>query len=436
MKFSTTAIVSLMAVMVTAAPLANANANAVALPEAVAQPDAAALLKKREDLLSTLIGDVESILTENGTEITSDLDTLISNLVKNLLTVVTDVTVKLVRDTRMDFNLKIIADLDTVHDYLKGILWTIFFTRLFGSIKPDDNNSFLDIPYPTTPFPELESLIESKIVSILDGLTSSTYSQSNYNVHRTSGSDIQNYQDTTDNDNSSDELFYRCVMVIKFYERSIIISNPDLQSSTKLWGNSNNNEPRQVSRLDSDSSLTSLTQRTPNHIRKYINCWEKWILSINIINNRNQKMMQLSNTDKLDLYKDDFENNLFNVIDFVDANKDHIPPIQSIDKSPFPYKIVFALNTHDSNSLNQVFTKFEIPNGKINDSMNNMNNEERYSDDQQDSMEYITTTEAGDVIMSTSSNANNYNNDQNHRSLNSGEEMLRNGYKFIKKLLE
>lgn len=182
-------------------------------------------------------------------------------------------------------------DLDTIHDYLKGILWSIFFNRIFGFVIPEDSKSFLNVPYPTVNFPELDNLIEYKIESILNGLKK----------------DISNIEE-------SNEMFYKCIMIIKFYETTI----NKLSDSKSISSNSNKN--KQISSHASSSTNSQLQQST----EKYVNCWEKWTLMINIINNNssNYNNTHMSSLDKLDSYKNDFEKNIFRIIKYVDKNKD------------------------------------------------------------------------------------------------------------------
>jgi autophagy-related protein 101 len=60
--------------------------------------------------------------------------------------------------------------------------------------------------------------------------------------------------------------------------------------------------------------------------------WESWIIVVTCL------PVQES-PDNHDLSVQSFENNLHTIVDIVDTHKDHIPPITSLESSPFPYSI-------------------------------------------------------------------------------------------------
>lgn len=60
--------------------------------------------------------------------------------------------------------------------------------------------------------------------------------------------------------------------------------------------------------------------------------WESWIIVVTCL------PVQES-SDNQDLSVQSFENNLHTIVDIVDTHKDHIPPITSLESSPFPYSI-------------------------------------------------------------------------------------------------
>ncbi|CDK25906.1 unnamed protein product [Kuraishia capsulata CBS 1993] len=218
----------------------------------------------------------------------------------------------------MEFSLTIVSDLDTVLDNTRGILWTIFFNRLFGPITPK-NDYFLGVPYPkVVGATALEDLINSEATSMVKSLTDSPLSQ--------------------------DAAVFKSSIAIKFYERD-----------------------------------------------RHAVCWETWTLRVNVINNRRYPAAPGERHD-LDAYREVFENNLMEICDVVDAHKSHIPAITSMETSPFPYRILRQDSSGNSGTA---------------------------------SVEYVATTDAGDVIVqSAAANTGVY-----------GEEILRNGYNFIKKML-
>lgn len=295
----------------------------------------------------------------------------------------------------MDLDLKLVTDLSTVQDYLKGILWTIFFHRLFGQLTPDDGKNYLGVPYPVFSCPDLASLIDSKASTIWEELSSQS--------DRISGHDAD-----------GDDLLFKCVIVIKFYKDSVSVDNSiQKQAQDYLPSLSSRSNSR------SESSSSVLPQRT----RKYENCWERCILKVTILNNKHHKVSKPDYNTQLDFYKENFLKNMFKIVEYVDKSKDHIPPIPSMDLSPFPYKVLFALNTHDPGSLSTAFASFESLPGKGSISGN---------------VEFVTTPESGDIIVGGTSMAGSDSGTRDGTRINipSGEELLRNGYNFLRKFLE
>ncbi|GME72367.1 unnamed protein product [Ambrosiozyma monospora] len=504
-------------------------------------------------------------------------------------------------NTSKVFDLKITSSIDLFHDYIKGILWSIFFTRLFGTVEPQDNHHFLDIPYPTVNYPELDDLIESKIKLIMAELESSQLDQQKQRqqLSNTAKSTPQNLTKTSadegpgasteknvkdDKTQDEEQLQFKCILVLKFYQQSIPTEDLSTQLASLQLSQEYQHQKEQQVGLDSESSSTSnlnnlnqsVTSSTAssfsnikktrsgkkqkNHHNKqqrrklnhsqtqpnlrskyrYFNPWETWHLKITINGSssgasatgsgtcdasdspmtvdsctnddtkdgkehqqkqpqsQKQKHPQKQKQKKKvssDRVEQDFENNMFQIINYVDFNKNPIPPVKTMDLAPFPYLLLFGLNTLDPEILNDSFSNLEISlkeyeedyKGGVNDNEYNGNDddeedyeeddedydyEEDYDDDDeesgfrdqeiegesQESLEYITTTENGDVIMSSSS-SHNHNHRyqrggtdgqqlssahqqrqyQQHRrargSVGSGEELIRNGYKFFKKFL-
>lgn len=73
--------------------------------------------------------------------------------------------------------------------------------------------------------------------------------------------------------------------------------------------------------------------------------WESWFINVNCLPlssanavsgddnlNKAERLLQLSIAS--------FEENLLEIMTLVDKSKDHIPPIMTLDVSPFPYEIV------------------------------------------------------------------------------------------------
>lgn len=66
-----------------------------------------------------------------------------------------------------------------------------------------------------------------------------------------------------------------------------------------------------------------------------------------LVKNRNQ-----NHSDPIELSTDSFQDNLMKIVDIVDGHKEHIPPITSLESSPFPYKISVSSDTSYSFTSN------------------------------------------------------------------------------------
>lgn len=84
---------------------------------------------------------------------------------------------------------------------------------------------------------------------------------------------------------------------------------------------------------ESRSSPSSLSSSTNGHILSSHSAESKTkSVRTSATHNSNEK----TNTD---ISIESFESNLLKIIDIVDTHKDHIPPITSLESSPFPYTI-------------------------------------------------------------------------------------------------
>lgn len=92
--------------------------------------------------------------------------------------------------------------------------------------------------------------------------------------------------------------------------------------------------------------------------------WESWIINVKCLpiikesvgeNRVSEKTSASSKGTDQEIYEQNvavsinsFENNMRKIIDIADSQKDHIPPITSLDSSPFPYSIDVELKTPES----------------------------------------------------------------------------------------
>lgn len=170
-----------------------------------------------------------------------------------------------------------------------GIVWTIFFNRLFGPVTPT-TNEFMDIAYPMAAnLADLDSHIDSKI----DELIKKDFGSSSNAAQPRVGQLVTRFLDT----------------------------NATKAKKKSGW-------------------FGHVTEDKPGSL-----VWETWIVNVNCLPmgsadqtvpgdqtvNPAERMLQLSLLS--------FENALAEVMDLVDQHKAHIPPIMTLDVLPFPYEI-------------------------------------------------------------------------------------------------
>lgn len=196
----------------------------------------------------------------------------------------------------MEFTLSITAERSVVRESLKGmyatpafellltagLLWTIFFHRLFGPVTPT-TNEFIDIPYPmAVGLPDLDSLIDQKIDQLIKKDFGPPHAAAAPSVGQ---------------------------LVVAFLDKN------KLKKKSGWFGHSK----------DDAKDLVR---------------WELWIINVNCFPvalakpdkaNTSERLLQLSLAS--------FEDNLLEIMTHVDKNKAHIPPILTLDVSPFPYEI-------------------------------------------------------------------------------------------------
>ncbi|GMM31938.1 hypothetical protein DAMA08_046830 [Martiniozyma asiatica (nom. inval.)] len=382
-------------------------------------------------------------------------------------------------------NLYAITDPVHLTDTIHALITSILFTRAFGTIKCT-SNSFLGISYAGFDYPELEEIITGKVQQI----------------------QIQ-VEDEISLINKTDSVWVNVIIMIKFYE-TVLTQSGSIEALDLIAGVGGSQRQRRgyvgsweqwIINVDvfigEYLGAENVSPLTEGHAVGYT------------INDRVQlgskfKSMKLS--DRLGIYAKQFETNLFSIVAFNENNKDHIPSITSKEILPFPIRLeYFCSGDSDSQELDSAmykldtsFQKGEIDlgsllsadnswdirnsnhgddssknNNKNTDSNNNNNNNnnnniinkngtgtESSSDSpinnsgfSQESLEYIATTDAGDVIMGSfsgkakrakfkfASNPEHTSSKeeeslQTHDNPKIGDELWKNGYKFFKKMLE
>ncbi|KAI9040247.1 autophagy-related protein 101 [Aspergillus affinis] len=190
------------------------------------------------------------------------------------------------RRTPPEYFLEIFADTTTVRDVLKGVLNLIFFHRYFPSIRPTTFD-VLDFTLPAINDVDLETLIDSRISSLVRQHSSST----------------------TSSHDGGGNGGVRGRIAVEFYEKK--------RRRSGIW-------------------FSGLAGKGEEEV-----CWEVWNLDVTIATPRTE-------SERAKVRKA-MENMLqkaaLKILTVVNRDKDHIPPITTSDANPFPYRIVLNPRT-------------------------------------------------------------------------------------------
>ncbi|ODV80208.1 uncharacterized protein CANTADRAFT_89783 [Suhomyces tanzawaensis NRRL Y-17324] len=187
----------------------------------------------------------------------------------------------------MEYTLYLTAERSVVRESLKGVIWTIFFNRLFGPITPT-TNEFLSVTYSMAEnLPELDTLIDEKVNQLIK-LQFDTSNQGVSHGH----------------------------VIVQFLDKKAGKSK-----RTGWFGKSETSDDLKL--------------------------WESWIVSVECLpmatsDHGGDGGPCLNPQDKnrnIEVSIQSFEENLHKIFTIVDSHKDHIPPITSLESLPFPYTI-------------------------------------------------------------------------------------------------
>lgn len=201
----------------------------------------------------------------------------------------------------MEFSISLTADRSVVREALKGmkipnftqkthltpgIVWTIFFSRLFGPITPV-TNEFMDVAYPmAADLPDLDALIDTRIDELIKRDFAASTTQPRVGQ-----------------------------LVVQFFDAT----TTKTKKKSGWFGHV--------------TEIRSLDQP-----------WESWVINVNCLPIGSELPVpgdQLLNPAErtLQLSLQSFEKALAEVMDLVDQHRSHIPPIVTLDVLPFPYEI-------------------------------------------------------------------------------------------------
>ncbi|KAK9480358.1 autophagy-related protein [Lipomyces japonicus] len=189
----------------------------------------------------------------------------------------------------LQITIDIVLDKLLVREVLKAVLSSIFFYRVFGQVKPlVPTREVLDITYASIEDAVLEAQINDKLTLLNATLEASSQNASNLLPTNNLSAKVQGQ------------------VCIAFYEKK----------TKKAWFSKSEEEV----------------------------CWEKWVINVTSINPRtdsDRNKMAKSTESQL-------QNIMFKIIDIVNENKDHIPPITTTETNPFPYQILLPSSTDES----------------------------------------------------------------------------------------
>ncbi|KAJ5689543.1 hypothetical protein N7462_003935 [Penicillium macrosclerotiorum] len=187
------------------------------------------------------------------------------------------------RKTPPEYFLEIFADTSTVRDVLKGVLNLIFFHRYFPSIRPVTFD-VLDLTLPAINDADLETLIESRVNALV-------------RQHLTSAAGAQ---DGTVGGGGG----VRGRIAVEFYEKK--------RRRTGLW-------------------FGGLAGKGEEEV-----CWEIWTLDVTIATPRTESERAKVRKAMANM----LQKAALKIMNVVNRDKDHIPPITTSESNPFPYRIV------------------------------------------------------------------------------------------------
>ncbi|WEW56625.1 hypothetical protein PRK78_002073 [Emydomyces testavorans] len=202
--------------------------------------------------------------------------------------------------------IEVFADPASVKDVLKGILNTIFFHRYFPCVRPDTFD-VLDLTLPAIDDVELETLIDSRINTLVRQHLSSTSNSPNGGV--------------------------RGRIAVQFFEKKRrkgglwfggLAGKNEEEVCWEIW---TVNVTIATPRTDSGSCDVGKTTALPTPMTCffYIQVCLTGVIDRAKVRKAMEKMLQKA---------------AFKILAIVNQGKDHIPPITTSDANPFPYQIV------------------------------------------------------------------------------------------------
>lgn len=356
----------------------------------------------------------------------------------------------------------IISD-NLLDDYLTGLLNTILFVRLLGSLTPSQS-SFQNIIYPkienskntnntnniskdTTLTSNLDDLLNSSpqswVARKIQLLKKSYFDRKRYKKKLKSN----HHNINNKSNNSISDVYTKIIFAVRFYS-----NYSGFTENAKPW----ESWIIDLDVLDNDEFDNDNNDNNNNNKEFY-----KFNINNTEIDNENenedllilQKQMKKlydfifqSPTVRLESIKSSFHSNMLEIVKLANTNNENLPSMKSHTLNPFSIKTEFLIDSKiynniensisnkssDSNISDYLdFNSFNVSSFTANDSHMTPNSKE--PDSSHESIEYIHTTENGDVILSSGSNSTN---DISNGNNGKRDDLWKNGYNFFKKILE
>ena len=365
------------------------------------------------------------------------------------------------------FKLEAVLADTSLGDYLSGVLNTILFVRLLGLLEPLENvplsqHSFQNIVYP--------------VISDTSSLRNHS-AEEDYLLNRSPrewvaskvGALTRSYREKTHGKRKSQppklaDLYTKVVIVLRLY-------NAGHQHSNSKNNNSNTDPAGKcweawIIDLDVlDNTQTTTTTIPPINTDFVANPIDRTTtvstMGTAATNNTSMgkekardtvnfetllRFSSMDNQSRADAMQASFRSNMFHIIKCADSNSDSIPSIRTQSLNPFLMKTEFLIkpnmysnnsnNTDNNNDDNN--TNNNLP-GDLELDFNSLNISSITGDSglSRESIEYINTTENGEVVISSGSGSGSGSKSDNDTYANKGKDDLwKNGYNFFKKMLE
>ncbi|CAK9435744.1 uncharacterized protein LODBEIA_P04510 [Lodderomyces beijingensis] len=221
----------------------------------------------------------------------------------------------------MEFSIDLVGERSVLRESIKGVIWTIFFNRLFGPIQPQ-TSEFLNITYPQVANqPELDAMIDDKI---------NRYIRSCVNARK---------------------LPVHGVMSIQFLDQvpKKRKASTNTATTTTTTRKSSGWFSRGSGSGGSGGSGGGGAEAGNEAIdEENVRVWETWTLNIEClpieerITNRRREThgaRGYNHSHAVEVSMQNFEMNLLRIYDAVERERDHVPPITTLEVAPFAYRI-------------------------------------------------------------------------------------------------